>query len=898
MERTQSERGPDVRPKIREEFERFEDKDRGRARKCHRSPGRRGKGSVNFVDWTDLERSNKVQTSSDMFSCHRDLFCEDPKAMAEVQVSYSESLPGTSQQKRPLKNLKSEKLRDLKSELQTVSEADTVRHVEGAEFEAHTKAKQLEFDPEVQRLREELSEKEKDTKKMAAALKKAEDLLRTERLRWQQDTKTLLDDHTEERWKLAFALKSTKQVLEDERYYWQMEKSSLLEEKENSAALHEVQLDEQKCENKTLAAALRNVELEFETRQAEWQEEKSSFAQKMQQEVKEAVERAQASHQAKLEEHRLESKKMAAALKKAEDLLQTERLSWQQDTKILLNDHTEKTQQIASDLKRTKQLLENERNHWQTVKVSLLEERDNSAALHEVQLDEQKCKNKTLTAALMNVEEELQRRQVEWQEEKTAIIQKMQREAKEAAERSQASHQAKLEEHRLESKKMAAALKKAEDLLRTERLCWQQDTKTLLDDHTEETRQIASDLKRTKQLLEDERCYWEKMKVSLLEEKENSAALYEVQLDEQKGENKTLSAALMKMEKEFECRQAEWQEEKSSLIQKMQQEANEAEERSQALHQVQLEEHREATKKMAAALKETEDLLKSERLCWEINTKTLQDDHIEDTQQIMFDLRRTKQLLENERNFWQTEKSSLLEAMEKSKALHEVQLNEQKCKTKTLAAALMNCEQELVNGQVEWREEKRTIIQRMQREAAEAEQRSKAQLEEHREETKKMAAAVKKAEDLLQTERLNWQQNTMTLLDEHTEEMRQIGSDLKRAKLRLEAERNFWQKEKVSLLAIVKSAAVCEVQLDEQSHQSKTFAAALKRVEQKLESNQMEWQEEKISLIQAREDLKRTLQEKEQEWEETESAMKSQLEDLMKKKTKKRKWYRWLFGLP
>ena len=902
MERTQSERGPDTRPKMRKVVEYFKDKDRGRPRRSDHSTGRRGEESVNTFDGNNLERPKKVQTPFDLFSPHRDLFCEEP----EVQTSHGETLQGTSQEKKQLENLKSEKLKDLKTELQTVSETHTVLHMAGASLQAHTTPKQLERDlvferAEVQKLRGKLSAKEKEAKKMATALKELEDLLKKERLCWKLDTKTLLDEHTEERRKLASSLKRAKQLLEDERYHWQKEKYSLMEEIENTTALHEVQLDEQKCENKTLAAALRNVEQEFESRQVEWQEEKTSLIQKMQQEANEAVKRSQAAHQAQLEEHREETKKIASTLKRSEDLLETERLRWQQDTKTLLDEQTEKTQQITSDLKRTKQRLENERNFWQTQKFTLLEERENSAALYEAQLDEQKCKNNTLTAALMNVEQELESRQVEWQEEKTSLIQKMKQEANEAMERSQAAHQAQLEEHRMESKKTTTALKKAEDLLKSERLCWQQDTKTLLDDHTEERRQIASELKGAKQRLENERYYWQKEKYSLLEEKENSTALHEAQLDEQKCKNKTLAAALMNVEQELESRQVEWQEEKTSLIQKMQQEANEAVESSKAAHQAQLEEHREETKKMAAALKKAEDLLKSERLCWQLDTKTLLDRHTEERWLIMSDLNRAKQLLENERNFWQTEKDSLLEAMENATALHEVQLNEQKRENKTLAAVLRNTEQEYVNSQMEWQKKKTYLIQMMGQEAKEAVERSQAahqaQLEEHREETKKIAAALKKAEDLLETERLHWQQKTITL-DEQTEETQQIASELTRTKQHLENECNFWQKEKVPLLEIVKSTALYEVQLDEQNHEYKTLTAALRKVEQKLESDQVEWQEEKTSLIQATEELKRTLQEKEQEWEETEHSMKAQLEGLMNKKRNKRKWYRRLFCLP
>ena len=257
--------------------------------------------------------------------------------------------------------------------------------------------------------------------------------------------------------------------------------------------------------------------------------------------------------------------------------------------------------------------------------------------------------------------------------------------------------------------------------------------------------------------------------------------------------------------------------------------------KTQASHQLQIEKQREETKEIVSALKKAEDLLESERLCW------------------------------------QKEKTSLLEEAKKSRALFEDQLDEQKHQNDTLAAALKNVEQELESHRVEWQEENTSLIQAtedfkktlqdMKQEATEAVERSQAshqaQLEEHREETRKIASALKNAESLLETEILSWWQMRTSLLEEKD-----------------------------------KSTAFYEAQVDEQKRENQTLAAALRNVEQKLESHQVVWQEEKTSLIQATETIKKTLQEKEQEWQEKESFLKSELEDLMTKKSKK-KWYRW-----
>ena len=224
---------------------------------------------------------------------------------------------------------------------------------------------------------------------------------------------------------------------------------------------------------------------------------------KQEQEAKEAVERPQASHPAQLEDHREETRKIAAALKKAEDLLETERLSWQHE------------------------------------KISLLE-MDKSRALFEDRLDEQNHLSKTFVAAPRNVEQKFESHQVEWQEENASFsqatedfkntVKDLQQEAKKAVERSQASHQAQLEEHKEETSKIVSALKKAEDHPEAENLCWQQG------------------------------------KISLLQ-MENFKGFFKYELEEQKQENKTLAAALRSVEEKLESRQVEWQKENTSLIQ-------------------------------------------------------------------------------------------------------------------------------------------------------------------------------------------------------------------------------------------------------------------------------------------------------------------------------------------
>ena len=418
--------------------------------------------------------------------------------------------------------------------------------VEGQEKESQLKKtekskalskSQLETEKSKALSKSQLEEQSHESKTLGAAVRSVEPILESEQIDWwgepstpaqatcgflktvqatEQEAKeaversprascsTYLEEPREETRKIASALKKAEDLRETECLCWLQEKFSMLEEMEEITDLSLARFNEQKCENEILAAALRNLKQKFERCQVKWRGEKRSLnqatesyrlaLQDMEHEAKEAVERSQASHRDQLEEQREETRKIASALRKSEDLLETERRCWQQE------------------------------------KISLMEEMKKSTALYEARLDEQKCENKTLADALRNVEQKLESHQVEWQKEKTSLIQDMQREAKEAVERSQASHQAQLEKQREETSKVTSALKKAEGLLETERLCWEQE------------------------------------KIPL-REMEKSRSLLKAQLEELTQKNETLTSALTSVEQKMESQQVEWQGEKSSLLQ-------------------------------------------------------------------------------------------------------------------------------------------------------------------------------------------------------------------------------------------------------------------------------------------------------------------------------------------
>ncbi|XP_030292031.1 putative uncharacterized protein MYH16 [Sparus aurata] len=347
----------------------------------------------------------------------------------------------------------------------------------------------------------------------------------------------------------------------------------------------------------------------------------------------------------------------------------------------------------------------------------------------------------------------------------------MEDEAKNTLERTQASHQAQLEEHREETTKIASALEKAEDLLQAEQFCWQQE------------------------------------KTSLLKGMEESRAVYEYQLDEQRYENSILVAALRTAEQKMESQQAELQEERTSLIharegfkktvQEMQQEVKETLERYLASHQAQLEEHREEITKIASALEKAEDLLQAEQFCW------------------------------------QQEKTSLLKGMEESRAVYEYQLDEQRYEKRIVLAALRTAEQQMESQQVELQEERTSLIQATQgfKKTERSQASHQAQLEEHREylcwqqektslleqmeesrtrhevqldqqkhENNELVAALNEVQQKLDIHIMQWQKVKTSLIRGREDEMKTVQDAQQQEKDRLERSIRHqveWQEEKV-----------------------------------------------------------------------------------------------------
>ncbi|XP_031724545.1 outer dense fiber protein 2-like [Anarrhichthys ocellatus] len=367
--------------------------------------------------------------------------------------------------------------------------------------------------------------------------------------------------------------------------------------------------------------------------------------------------------------------------------------------------------------------------------------------------------------------------------------------------------------------------------------------KARMDEQRVETNRIAAALKETQELLETER----HVQTTTKEEMEIFKNLCQATVDEQLDVSSKLKAAFIKAEQELKNGHLQWQEEKSLHQAK-------AFSQAKASYQAQIDKQRVETNRIAAALKETRDLLETER-------------HVQTT---------TK------------------EEMEVFKNLCQATVDEQLDVSSKLKAAFIKAEQELKNRDLQWQEEKSSFVDqnkkaselyhaqlktiadfgRMEKEAKQTLERFQAahegQLEEQRAETNKILAVLKKTEDLLEAEHLRFQEQSSL-----TAHLEKTCRDLNHDQLKNIATIQTLEEEATQM---VKRNQASQAQLEEQRTEINRIKAARKNTEDLLETERFLWQQEKSSLLQATEDL-----------QATEKDLKSQITNKQKKK---KKWFK------
>ncbi|KAK9528270.1 hypothetical protein VZT92_014745 [Zoarces viviparus] len=503
------------------------------------------------------------------------------------------------------------------------------------------------------------------------------------------------------------------------------------------------------------------------------------------------------------------SSKLKETLLKAEQELKNGHLQWQEEKSSLKALHQQNCDHFHSQM----QVIASERAKEQEAAKQILERAEAfynaQMNLAKATVDEQLNISSKLKEALHKAEQELENGHRQWQEEKSSLKalqqqncdhfhSQMQVIASERAQEQEAAKQtletaeafynaqmnlakARVDEQLEVSSKLKEDLHKAEQELGTGHLQWQQE-------HFNKVQVMASERAQeqeaAKQTLETAEAFHKAQ-----------MDLSKATVDEQLEISSKLNEALHKAKQELETDHLQWQQEHfnvtarqlkyceylQSQMQVMaseraqeQEAAKQTLETAEAFYKAQMDEQRAETNRIAAALKETQDLLETERHV-QHNTTTEKEMEVFKN----FCRARVGELLD--------ENSKLKAAFNKAEnelqgfqAAHKAQLEEQRAETSKILAVLKKTEAELDAESLNILElasrnadlektcrdlnhaqlENIATLQTIQEEATQMVKRnraSQAQLKQLRTENNRIKAAWKMTEDLLETERLLWQ---------------------------------------------------------------------------------------------------------------------------------------------
>ncbi|XP_029380723.1 centrosome-associated protein CEP250-like [Echeneis naucrates] len=730
-------------------------------------------------------------------------------------------------------------------------------------------------------------------------------------------------------------------------------------------------LENQLLEQYSTTKAL-DKELKFEVRKTD---NLRAVLRKEKEEAKTALEQCQVSHKVQLAEAAAETSSVRAALNKAEDQLETERLHFLQQKTSL----EEENNLLKTVLSKKEEELQSHCHQWQQEKTSLLEEMDISKASYTAQLQQ---KNDEIAAFLNDLNLQLEKARLEWEEEKSSLVQakdyvmRTLQEKEQETENMESCMKTRLEEleRKITQKKRRKWYRKhtkfnlsnmedfqptvdfylssLEEEVRSELqddevrlaqsktpgvvlLRMQENSLTnflemlqenkdgnLNNNWSHEKKQMESDIRRLKALLDEAqakavpspKAQTEALQADLTKTKK-ILNRFKMDLEHQTSENWNLQLKLKTVQKEKDALQQEVEtvkKEKDAL----QQEVETVKEEKDALQQ-----EVETVKKEKDALQQEVETVQKEKdtLQQEVETVQKEKDTLQQEvetvkkekdalQQEVETVKEEKDALQQEVETVQKENGALQQEVEAKKA--EVQIVKQlrNMADKELEKITSYLENQLLEQysttkaldkelkfEVRKTDNLRAVLRKEKEEAKTALEQCqvshKVQLAEAAAETSSVRAALNKAEDQLETERLHFLQQKTSLEEENN----LLKTVLSKKEEELQSHCHQWQQEKTSLLEEMDiSKASYTAQLQQKNDE---IAAFLNDLNLQLEKARLEWEEEKSSLVQAKDDVMRTLQEKEQETENMESCMKTRLEELERKITqkKRRKWYRKLF---
>ncbi|KAJ4929291.1 hypothetical protein JOQ06_004901 [Pogonophryne albipinna] len=566
-----------------------------------------------------------------------------------------------------------------------------------------------------------------------------------------------------------------------------------------------------------------------------------------------------------------------------------------------------------------------------------------------------------------------------------------------------------LELERGETRKITTALKKAEDLLATERLQFKQEILQDVKHQTSTNKEQQMALERMKeenQALQSELCVLRPM---LCVAKTNVELESHLKLE--RGETRKITTALKKAQDLLAIEHLQF---KLEILQDVKHQTSTNKEQQMALERMKaekdalqselrairpmlcvakthmelesyLELERGETRKITTALKKAEDLLATERL--QFKQKILQDvKHQTSTNK---EQQMALERMKAENQALQSELCVLrpMLCVAKTNVELESHLKLERGETRKITTALKKAQDLLATERLQFQrkilqdlkhqtsldKDKQLTLERMKvdKEAFKSELHAvkrmldlsktnlelefESNLEFERAETRKTTAALKKAEDILQTERLGFQReitdlqetekSKTTCLAQLEAQTSTLMGALNEAQQELKIRTLQWQEENIVLTAklevshvihlaqlemhasekktfvsllqkkaeehlewdhvleqlmeeVGKTKTSYETQLEEQQQANKKLVDNLSEAVQKMERNCIHMEEDRLTVLRDKERLKYNQQMEKEEWQETESYLKSQIECQTLKKKEKKKWFKWQGNRP
>ncbi|KAI9544555.1 hypothetical protein NQZ68_001428 [Dissostichus eleginoides] len=745
-----------------------------------------------------------------------------------------------------------------------------------------------------------------ENRKITTALKKAEDLLATERLQFKQEITDLQD------------LKNQTSLNKDKQ----------------------LTLEHMKADNEALQSELRAIRPMLGVAKTHVELELESY----------------------LELERGETRKITTALKKAEDLLATERLQFKQEITDLqdLKNQTSLNKDKQLTLEHMK--ADNEALQSELCAIRPMLVVSNTNLELESHLELEKSETRKITTALKKAEELLATERLRFQQEiKTLQHVKHQtstnKEQQMALERMKAEKEAlqselcairpmlvvsytnlefesHLELERGETRKITTALKKAQDLLATERLQFKRKITDLQDlkNQTSQNKDKQLTLERFKAENEAFKSELHAVKLMLALSKTNLELEFESNLDLERGETRKITTALKKAEDLLATERLQFKQEiktlqdlkhQTSLNKDKQLTLEHMKAENEALQSelcairsmlvvsntnLELESHleleRAETRKITTALKKAEELLATERLRFQQEIKTLQDvKHQTSTNK---EQQMALEHMKAEKEALQSELHAIKLMLDLSKTNLELEFESnfefERAETRKITTALKKAEDILQTEHLRFQRE----ITDLQEETEKLKTTCLAQLEAQ---TSKLMGALNEAQQELKIRTLQWQEENIFLtaklevshvihlaqLEMHASEKKTFVSLLQeKAEEQLEGDHLLEQ----LMEEVGKTKTSYETQLEEQRQANKKLVENLNEAVQKMERNCIHLEEDRLTVLRDKERLKYNQQMEKEEWQETESYLKSQIECQTLQKKEKKKWFKWQGNRP